>query len=53
MLLIPSLKISLGKLELKLRNYEHGTDLGHLNVELRLNVNNQTVEKCLMNRMLA
>jgi len=26
---------------------------GHLNVGLMLNVNNQIVEKCLMNRMLA
>ena len=26
---------------------------GHLDVKLMLNVNNQTVKKCLMNRMLA
>jgi len=26
---------------------------GHLDVELMLNANNQIVEKCLMNRMLA
>jgi len=52
-MLILKLKSVWVNLELKLSNYEHGADLGHLNVELMLNVNNQTVEKGLMNRMLA